>query len=201
MKPLVFATSNPNKIREVNEMLLGGIDIVGLEDIGCYEDVPETSPTIEGNALQKARYVFEKYGANCFSEDTGLEVDALNGEPGVYTARYAGEQRNSDDNMAKVIANLAGKTNRGAQFKTVIALIIDGKEYTFEGIARGIISREKMGTEGFGYDPIFIPEGYETSFAQMNAAEKNKISHRGKAIRKLVAFLGNKEEKQSLSKS
>lgn len=189
MKPLVFATSNPNKIREVNEMLLGGIDIVGLEDIGCYEEIPETSPTIEGNALQKARYVFEKYGANCFSEDTGLEVDALNGEPGVYTARYAGEQRNSDDNMAKVIANLAGKANRGAQFKTVIALIIDGREHTFEGIARGTISHEKMGTDGFGYDPIFIPEGYETSFAQMSTTEKNKISHRGKAIRKLVAFL------------
>ena len=176
---LVFATSNPGKIKEVNEMLSDGMDIAGLKDIGCHEEVPETSPTIKGNALQKARYVFEKYHVNCFSEDTGLEIDALNGEPGVYTARYAGEERDSNANMAKAIENLKGKTNRGAQFKTVIALVIDGKEYTFEGIARGTISHQKMGTEGFGYDPIFIPEGYETSFAQMSAKEKNKISHRG----------------------
>jgi XTP/dITP diphosphohydrolase len=186
---LVFATSNPGKIKEVNEMLSDGMDIAGLKDIGCHEEVPETSPTIKGNALQKARYVFEKYHVNCFSEDTGLEIDALNGEPGVYTARYAGEERDSNANMAKAIENLKGKTNRGAQFKTVIALVIDGKEYTFEGIARGAISHQKMGTEGFGYDPIFIPEGYETSFAQMSAKEKNKISHRGKAVRLLIDFL------------
>lgn len=186
---LVFATGNPNKIKEVNEMLSGGMDIAGLKDIGCHEDVPETSLTIEGNALQKARYVSENYKVNCFSEDTGLEIDALNGEPGVYTAMYAGDQRSAEDNMAKVIKNLKNKTDRGAQFKTVIALILDGKEYTFEGIARGTISHHKMGTEGFGYDPIFIPTGYETSFAQMSAEVKNKISHRGKAVRLLIDFL------------
>lgn len=188
---LVFATGNPNKIREVHEMLSGGMDIAGLKDIGCYEDIPETQPTIEGNALQKARYVVDNYKVNCFSEDTGLEIDALNGEPGVYTARYAGDAKDPNANMALALERLKDKTNRGAQFKTVIALIIDKKEYTFEGIARGTIAHEKMGNKGFGYDPIFIPEGYTTSFAQMSAAEKNKISHRGKAVRKLVDFLQN----------
>lgn len=190
MKNLVFATSNPNKIKEANNLLPAALEVKGLKDIGCTEEVPETSPTIQGNALQKARYVFENYQVNCFSEDTGLEIDALNGEPGVYTARYAGEARDKEANMAKAIANLEGKSNRGAQFRTVIALIIDGQEYTFEGIARGMIAMQKQGTEGFGYDPIFIPEGYDRSFAQMTQAEKNEISHRGQAVRKLVTFLG-----------
>ncbi|MGB0861728.1 MAG: non-canonical purine NTP diphosphatase [Saprospiraceae bacterium] len=189
MKNLVFATSNPNKIKEANDLLPTALEVKGLKDIGCTEEVPETSPTIQGNALQKARYVFENYKVNCFSEDTGLEIDALDGEPGVYTARYAGEARDKEANMAKAIANLEGKSDRGAQFRTVIALIIDGKEYTFEGIARGTIAHQKQGTEGFGYDPIFIPAGYKTSFAQMTQAEKNEISHRGQAVRKLVAFL------------
>ncbi len=189
MRQLIFATGNINKIKEVNEMLSDGMDIAGLKDIGCFEDIPETSPTIEGNALQKARYVFTNYHVNCFSEDTGLEIDALGGEPGVYTARYAGEQRDSNANMRKAIQELENKSDRGAQFKTVIALIIDGQEYTFEGIARGSIAYQKMGTGGFGYDPIFIPEGYETSFAQMSSEEKNKISHRGKAVSLLIDFL------------
>jgi XTP/dITP diphosphohydrolase len=189
MKNLVFATGNPNKIKEANDLLPADLEIKGLKDIGCTEDVPETSPTIQGNALQKARYVFENYKVNCFSEDTGLEIDALNGEPGVYTARYAGEARDKEANMAKAIANLEGKSNRGAQFRTVIALIIDGEEHTFEGIARGTIAMQKQGTEGFGYDPIFIPAGFDRSFAQMTQTEKNEISHRGQAVRKLVKFL------------
>jgi XTP/dITP diphosphohydrolase len=189
MKNLVFATSNPNKIKEANDLLPADLEVKGLKDIGCTEDVPETSPTIQGNALQKARYVFENYKVNCFSEDTGLEIDALNGEPGVYTARYAGEARDKEANMAKAIASLEGKSNRGAQFRTVIALIIDGEEHTFEGIARGTIAMQKQGTEGFGYDPIFIPAGFDRSFAQMTQAEKNEISHRGQAVRKLVKFL------------
>lgn len=186
---LVFATGNPGKIKEVNEMLSGGMDIAGLKDIGCHEEIPETTGTIQGNALQKAQYVFEHYQVNCFSEDTGLEIDALDGEPGVDTAFYAGPQRDSEANMAKVLLNLKDKKDRGAQFRTVVALIIDGKEYTFEGIARGTISHQKMGAQGFGYDPIFVPAGYDTSFAQMSSEEKNKISHRGKAIRKLIDFL------------
>jgi XTP/dITP diphosphohydrolase len=189
MKNLVFATGNPNKIKEANDLLPADLEVKGLKDIGCTEDVPETSPTIQGNALQKARYVFENYKVNCFSEDTGLEIDALNGEPGVYTARYAGEARDKEANMAKAIANLEGKSNRGAQFRTVIALIIDGEEHTFEGIARGTIAMQKQGTEGFGYDPIFIPAGFDRSFAQMTQTEKNEISHRGQAVRKLVKFL------------
>ena len=189
MKQIVFATSNPNKIREVNEMLGGRFDIIGLKDIGCTEEVPETQNTIKGNALQKARYVAENYGVSCFSEDTGLEVDALDGAPGVYTARYGGPERSAEKNMAKVLSELKGKDNRGAQFKTVVALISDGKEHTFTGIARGTIRPEKSGTDGFGYDPIFSPEGYDLTFAEMTSAEKNKISHRGKAVRQLIAFL------------
>ena len=193
MKELVFATANPNKIREFNEMLSEelrkSLNIIGLKDINCHEDIPETQPTIQGNALQKARYVIDNYSYNCFSEDTGLEIDALNGEPGVITARYAGESKDPEANMAKALQNLEGKSNRGAQFRTVIALSIDGVEHTFEGIARGSIALEKQGDKGFGYDPIFIPEGFDRSFAQMSSEEKNKISHRGQAVRKLMAFL------------
>ncbi|MEZ4953688.1 MAG: non-canonical purine NTP diphosphatase [Saprospiraceae bacterium] len=190
MTQLVFATGNPHKVKEVNEMLIdGSFKIISLNDIGCYEDIPETSPTIEANALQKARYVFEKYGHDCFSEDTGLEIMALNGEPGVLTARYAGDERDNDANMRLVLKKLSEKPDRSARFKTVIALILQGKEYLFEGIADGHIRQEKSGDGGFGYDPIFQPVGYDITFAEMDATEKNKISHRGKAVRKLVEFL------------
>ncbi len=191
-KPLVFATSNPGKIREVNELVGDGINIVGLKDIGCLVDIPETSPTIEGNALQKAQYIIDNFQLDCFAEDTGLEIDALNGEPGVYTARYAGVPRNNEANMDLALQKLKGQTNRAAQFKTVVALILDGKTYTFTGIVRGTIAEERMyGDYGFGYDPLFIPDGYSTSFAQMPPVLKNAISHRGKAIRQLQAFLNN----------
>ncbi len=186
---LVFATGNPHKIREVHELLDGIFNVQGLQDIGCPLDLPETSPTIAGNALQKARYVFENYGVDCFSEDTGLEIEALNGEPGVYSARYAGEGKNAQDNMDLVLRKMAGKTNRNARFYTVIALILNGEEHLFEGIAEGNIRHEPSGTGGFGYDPIFQPNGFGLSFAELTKEEKNKISHRGQAVRKLVKFL------------
>ena len=188
---IVFATANENKVREVLELLDDGINIVSLKDIGCEEDIPETQPTIEGNALQKAQYVIENYQVNCFAEDTGLEIEALNGEPGVFSARYAGEQKDSDANMALVLEKLKGQTNRKAQFKTVIALIIDDKTTLFEGIAKGHIAEAKSGRKGFGYDPIFIPEGYDISFAEMSAEQKNKISHRGKAVKLLLNYLNS----------
>ena len=191
MKKIVFATGNPNKVREVNEMLNHQFTIESLKDIGHTEDIPETAPTLEGNALLKARFVYEKYGLNCFSEDTGLEIDALNGEPGVFTARYAGAAKSADANMAKAIKNLENKKNRGAQFRTVIALILDGKEHLFEGICRGIIRQERSGEGGFGYDPIFEPEGFNLTFAEMKKEDKNAVSHRGKAVRQLIAFLKN----------
>lgn len=186
---IVFATGNANKVREVLELLGEGISIISLKDIGCEEDIPETQPTIEGNALQKARYVLDNYQQDCFAEDTGLEIEVLNGEPGVFSARYAGAQRDSEANMALVLEKLKGQTNRKAHFKTVIALILDGKEITFEGIAKGHIAEAKKGEEGFGYDSIFIPEGYDISFAQMSSKEKNIISHRGKAVRLLINYL------------
>ncbi|HBI00722.1 MAG TPA: non-canonical purine NTP diphosphatase [Flavobacterium sp.] len=186
---LVFASNNPNKIKEIQLLLPNEITILSLEEIGCFEDIPETAPTIEGNAILKANYVTEKYGYSCFADDTGLEVAALNGEPGVYSARYAGEQKNADDNMNKLLANLADKENRNAQFKTVICLNLDGNQHLFEGIIKGEIINKKIGSEGFGYDPIFIPNGYSKTFAEMPIAEKSKISHRGLAVEKLVAFL------------
>lgn len=186
---LVFASNNPNKIKEIQLLLPKEITILSLEEIGCFEDIPETAPTIEGNAILKANYVTEKYGYSCFADDTGLEVAALNGEPGVYSARYAGEQKNADDNMNKLLSNLADKENRNAQFKTVICLNLDGNQHLFEGIIKGEIINEKRGSEGFGYDPIFIPNGYSKTFAEMPIAEKSKISHRGLAVEKLVAFL------------
>jgi len=186
---IVFATGNPHKIREVNELLVGLLEVKGLADIGCPLDLPETSPTIPENALQKARYVFENYGVNCFSEDTGLEIAALGGEPGVLSARYAGEGKNAEDNMKLVLRNMTGESNRKARFYTVIALILDGQEHLFEGIAEGTIRHEKSGTDGFGYDPIFQPDGFGATFAELTKAEKNAISHRGKAVRKLVDFL------------
>ena len=192
MKKIVFATGNPNKIKEVKELLGNQFEIIGLKDIGCHEDIPETQPTIEGNALQKARYVVENYGVNCFAEDTGLEIESLNMEPGVFSARYAGPQRNSVDNMKLVLEKLKNHDNRNARFKTVVALIIDGEEFTFEGIVNGEISHEKTGDGGFGYDPIFLPEDQKISFAEMGSTEKNKISHRGRAVRKLIEWLTNK---------
>ena len=186
---LVFASNNQNKIKEIQLLLPNEITILSLEEIGCFEDIPETAITIEGNAILKANYVTEKYGYSCFADDTGLEVAGLNGEPGVYSARYAGEQKNADDNMNKLLANLADKENRNAQFKTVICLNLDGNQHLFEGIIKGEIINEKRGLEGFGYDPIFIPNGYSKTFAEMPIAEKSKISHRGLAVEKLVAFL------------
>jgi XTP/dITP diphosphohydrolase len=186
---LVFATNNKNKIKEINNLLGNSIELLSLEDINCFEEIPETSETIAGNALQKAQYVFEKFGYNCFADDTGLEIESLNGEPGIYSARYAGERRNARDNMDKVLDDLKDKTNRNAHFKTVIALIIDGKESLFEGIAKGEITESKSGSEGFGYDPIFKPNNYNITFSEMNLDEKNKISHRGKAVRLLTKYL------------
>jgi len=186
---LIFATSNPGKVREVAQVLEGQFPVKSLKDIGCTEDIPETCPTLEGNALQKARYVYDKYQLDCFSEDTGLEVDALDGAPGVITARYAGEQRDNDANIDLLLKNLSDHTNRAAQFRTVVALILDGKEYTFEGIVRGHITKNKSGNKGFGYDPIFCPENHTITFAEMNSAEKNSMSHRGRAMKKLIDFL------------
>ena len=189
MLQLVFATNNKNKIKEIKKLIGDSIELLSLADINCSEDIPETSDTIAGNALQKAQYVFEKYGYNCFADDTGLEIESLNSEPGIYSARYAGTQRDANDNMAKVLTNLKDEVNRNAHFKTVIALIIDGNESLFEGIAEGEITETKSGSKGFGYDPIFKPIGYETTFSEMSLDEKNEISHRGKAVRQLSTFL------------
>lgn len=188
---IVFATNNPNKILEIQSMLPDTIQIISLESIGCHEDIPENSATIEGNAIQKANYILDNYGYDCFADDTGLEVEALNNEPGVYSARYAGEQRNADDNMNKLLSNLETKSNRNARFKTVICLNFKGKQYLFTGIASGEITKQKTGTGGFGYDPIFQPEGYEHTFAEISLHEKNLISHRGKATQLLIDFLKN----------
>jgi XTP/dITP diphosphohydrolase len=186
---LVFASNNKNKILEIRSMLPESIQILSLEDIGCLEDIPETANTIESNAILKANYVTQKYGCDCFADDTGLEVEALNGEPGVFSARYAGEQKNADDNMTKLLFELQNKDNRKAQFKTVICLNIDGHQHLFTGIAKGEIIKGKIGTGGFGYDPIFKPEGYQHTFAQISLDIKNQISHRGKATQKLLDFL------------
>ncbi|BCY28852.1 non-canonical purine NTP diphosphatase [Flavobacterium okayamense] len=186
---LVFASNNQNKIAEIKQMLPKSIELLSLEDIGCTEDIPETSNTIEGNAIIKANYVSEKYGYPCFADDTGLEVETLKGEPGVFSARYAGEQKNADDNMNKLLFNLRDKSNRKAQFKTIIALNINNDQHLFEGIIKGEIISEKRGTKGFGYDPIFVPEGFSTTFAEMEMSEKAKLSHRGIATRKLISLL------------
>jgi len=188
---LVFATNNKHKIEEVQQMLPASIEIISLESIGCLEEIPETADTIEGNAIMKANYIKDKYGYDCFADDTGLEVEVLNGAPGVYSARYAGEQRNSDDNMNKLLDALSAVTDRKAQFKTVIALNLNGKQHLFTGIAKGQITLEKSGNQGFGYDPIFKPEGFKVTFAQLSLEEKAAISHRGKATAQLIAFLKN----------
>ena len=189
---LVFATNNKNKILEVQQLLPETIEIVSLESIGCFEEIPETATTIEENAIMKANYVTQKYGYNCFADDTGLEVDALNGAPGVFSARYAGEQRSSEDNMDKLLDALSNTTNRKAQFKTIIALNLNGRQHLFIGIARGEITLEKIGNQGFGYDPIFKPEGHTATFAQHSLQEKGLISHRGKATEQLINFLKTK---------
>lgn len=186
---LVFATHNKNKLHEVQALLPDTIALLSLDDIGCDEDIPETSDTIEGNAVQKADYVKEKYGYDCFADDTGLEVDALNGAPGVYSARYAGEAKNADDNMGKLLRELRGKDNRAARFKTVIALILNGEKTCFSGIVKGNITEEKSGDGGFGYDPLFLPEGYENTFAELPLEIKNQIGHRGRAVKQLIAYL------------
>lgn len=189
---LVFASNNKNKIKEIQLLVPQSIHVLSLEDIGCLEEIPETADTIEGNAILKANYITENYGYNCFADDTGLEVEALNGEPGVYSARYAGEQKDANDNMDKLVLNLKDKANRSAQFKTVIALNLDGNQTLFTGIIKGKIIDEKMGTNGFGYDPIFIAEGYSNTFAELTIEEKSTISHRGLAVKQLVAFLAAK---------
>lgn len=186
---LVFASNNKHKIAEIQSMLPESIKILSLEDINCLEDIPETADTIEGNAILKADYVTQKYGYDCFADDTGLEVNALNGEPGVYSARYAGEQKNADDNMNKLLDALKKEENRNAQFKTVITLNLNGKQYLFTGIAKGEITLTKTGTNGFGYDPIFKPENFNETFAELPLETKNTIGHRGKAVKQLIDFL------------
>jgi XTP/dITP diphosphohydrolase len=185
---LVFATNNLHKADEVKHKLNGLLSIQTLQEIGCHEDIPETADTLEGNALQKVRYLHEKYGCDCFADDTGLEVEALGNAPGVYSARYAGEAKNPEANMDKLLNELSGQTNRKAQFRTVIALILEGEEYLFEGVVNGQILENRRGNEGFGYDPIFLPDGYEKSFAQLSMTEKNAVSHRGRAVEKLLTF-------------
>ena len=186
---LVFASNNKNKIKEIQLLVPASIEIVSLEDIGCTEDIPETADTIEGNAILKANYVTEKYGLNCFADDTGLEVQALNGAPGVYSARYAGEPKDDTNNMNELLFQLEKETNRNANFKTVIALNLNGKQELFVGMIFGKITREKVGTNGFGYDPIFVAEGYEKTFAELDMEEKSNISHRGIAVKQLITFL------------
>ncbi|MCW3070123.1 MAG: deoxyribonucleotide triphosphate pyrophosphatase [Bacteroidetes bacterium] len=186
---LVFATGNSNKVAEIQQLVPSVVKLLSLKEINCSEEIPETQPAIEGNASQKAFYVYENYGQNCFADDTGLEVEALDGRPGVYSARYAGEEKNADLNMDKILAELDGVSNRKARFKTVISLVMDGKEQQFEGVVNGVILHEKKGGKGFGYDPIFQPDGYSKSFAEMGLEEKNKISHRAIAVNKLVEYL------------
>jgi XTP/dITP diphosphohydrolase len=186
---LVFASANKNKIIEIQQMLPENITLLGLEDIGCFEEIPETAETIEGNAILKADYVTEKYGYDCFADDSGLEVTALDGAPGVYSARYAGEQKNPVDNMHKLLAALATKSDRSAQFKTVLALNLNGEKHMFTGTLKGIITDEMRGTHGFGYDPVFQPDGYEKNLAEFTLEEKAAISHRGIAVKQLISFL------------
>ena len=185
---IVFATGNPNKLKEINSAI-NGFKIVGLKDLGITEEIPETGDTLMKNALQKAKYVYNKTGLDCFSDDTGLEIEALNCRPGVYSAMYAGPDCNAENNIRKILQELEESTNRKAQFKTVIALILNGKEYFFEGVVSGVILKERSGKGGFGYDPIFRPVGYEESFAEMTIDQKSEISHRGLAVKKLINFL------------
>ncbi len=186
---IVFATNNKNKVKEVKALLPDHIEILSLEDIGCKDEIVEDADTIEGNARIKADYITEKYGYDCFADDTGLEVDALNGAPGVYAARYAGNEATYEDNVQKMLREMKDKTNRKARFITVVALNLQGKQYLFKGVCEGKILEENRGDAGFGYDPIFQPEGFKRSFAEMDLEEKGKVSHRGKAIKELITFL------------
>ena len=190
-KKFVFATNNAHKLEEVTAILGDKIELLSMKDIHCHADIPETADTLEGNALLKARYIFENYNMDCFADDTGLEVEALNGAPGVYSARYAGDAHNSEANMRKLLQDMEGIENRKAQFRTVFALIINGKEHLFEGIVKGEITKHRCGSSGFGYDPVFIPEGYTQTYAEMGNTLKNKISHRALATNKLCNFLSN----------
>lgn len=186
---IVIATNNINKFKEIREILPESIELVTLKDIGCTEDIAETEDTLEGNAGLKTAYVLDNYSLDCFADDTGLEVDSLEGAPGVYSARYAGENASYEDNVNKMLKEMEGVENRKAQFRTVVSLKIEGMEYLFEGICKGEITTSKHGEDGFGYDPIFKPEGYDITFAEMSSAEKAKISHRGIAVRQLIEFL------------
>lgn len=188
---IVFATGNKGKLREASEILGEGFELISLPDVGINEDVPETGDTLLANSLQKAMYVYEKCGCDCFADDTGLEVEALNNAPGIYSARYAGPGHDSEANMNKLLQEMKDKENRKAQFRTAIALILNGKEYLFEGIVRGSIITEKRGNSGFGYDPIFVPENYTETFAELGNDIKNQISHRAEAVKKLIEFLSN----------
>jgi XTP/dITP diphosphohydrolase len=190
---ICFATNNSKKIEEVKAALGLDFEIVSLQDIGCYEELPETGDTLDHNAFQKARYVKTNYGVDCFADDTGLEVDALKGAPGVYSGRFAGEPRSDERNIELLLEKMNGKTDRLARFRTVIALILDGKEYAFEGVAKGEIIGEKVGSGGFGYDPVFKPTGFDRTFAEVSLEEKNEISHRGKAIKALISFLNKRK--------
>ena len=189
---IVFATNNAHKLREVQQTVGDKFEIVSLRECGVVEDIPENEPTLEGNALAKARYIYSRTGLSCFADDTGLEVDALGGEPGVRSARYATDGHDDEANKHLLLERMEGKENRGAQFRTAMALILDGEEYLFEGVVRGEILTQECGDGGFGYDPLFAPEGHSESFAEMSAEEKNAISHRGRAVRKLAEFLNNK---------
>ena len=190
-KKFVFATNNAHKLEEVTAILGDKIELLSMKDIHCHADIPETADTLEGNALLKARYIFENYNMDCFADDTGLEVEALNGAPGVYSARYAGPGHDSEANMNKLLHEMENKENRKARFRTVIALILNGKEYLFEGVVNGTIINEKRGGSGFGYDPIFVPDTYSETFAEMGNDIKNQISHRAEAVKKLTAFLSD----------
>lgn len=190
MKKLVFATNNAHKLEEIRAILGDKVEILSLNDIDCHADIPETADTLQGNAALKAQYIYENYGLDCFADDTGLEVEALNGAPGIYSARYAGgEGHDSEANMKKLLFEMQDKDNRKARFRTVICLIEDDKEHFFEGIVNGSIIRERKGGAGFGYDPVFMPDGYSETFAEMGNDEKNKISHRARAVQKLCEYL------------
>lgn len=190
MKKLVFATNNAHKLEEIRAILGDKVEILSLNDINCHANIPETADTLQGNAALKAQYIYENYGLDCFADDTGLEVEALNGAPGIYSARYAGgEGHDSEANMKKLLSEMQDKENRRARFRTVICLIEGGKEHFFEGIVNGSIIRERKGRAGFGYDPIFMPDGYSETFAEMGNDEKNKISHRARAVQKLCEYL------------